>query len=171
MVRSSFMKTGHSDVLRNLVPFVQFKKREKHSWRSVNFSKVAGLKLTLVHDCFSRCLNCTSGTNSRNASQVLFFFKACSICRLLYLCFKKNLTKNLWDSWLGKGFHLCWTLLSGNYTKPCNFCGLRSLLLNTWDSFPYLILTSNPSKFFRGHCFLICAFPISNPEKHYLILF
>ena len=27
---------------RDLVPFVQFKKREKHSWRSVNSSKVAG---------------------------------------------------------------------------------------------------------------------------------
>ena len=30
------------DALRDLVPFVQFKKREKHLWRSVNFSKVAG---------------------------------------------------------------------------------------------------------------------------------
>ena len=30
------------DVLRDLVPFVQFKKRE-NPWRSVNFSKVAGL--------------------------------------------------------------------------------------------------------------------------------
>ena len=30
------------DALRDLVSFVQFKKREKHSWRSVNFSKVAG---------------------------------------------------------------------------------------------------------------------------------
>ena len=28
--------------LRDLVPFVQFKKREKHPSRSVNFSKVAG---------------------------------------------------------------------------------------------------------------------------------
>ena len=28
--------------LRDLVPFVQFKKREKHPWRSVNLSKVAG---------------------------------------------------------------------------------------------------------------------------------
>ena len=28
--------------LRDLVPFAQFKKREKHPWRSVNFSKVAG---------------------------------------------------------------------------------------------------------------------------------
>ena len=30
------------DALRDLVPFVQFKKREKHPRRSVNFSKVAG---------------------------------------------------------------------------------------------------------------------------------
>ena len=31
--------------LRDLVAFVQFKKREKHPWRSVNFSKVAGFSL------------------------------------------------------------------------------------------------------------------------------
>ena len=31
-----------SDVSPDLVPFVQFKKREKHPWRSVTFSKVAG---------------------------------------------------------------------------------------------------------------------------------
>ena len=30
------------DTLRDLVPFVQFKKREKHPWRSVTFSNVAG---------------------------------------------------------------------------------------------------------------------------------
>ena len=30
-----------SDALRDLVPFVQFEKREKHSWRSDIFSKVA----------------------------------------------------------------------------------------------------------------------------------
>ena len=30
------------DALRDLVPFVQFKKHEKHPWRGVNFSKVAG---------------------------------------------------------------------------------------------------------------------------------
>ena len=39
------------------VPFVQFKKREKHPWRSVNFSKVAGL-------------NCANSTKSRNASHI-----------------------------------------------------------------------------------------------------
>ena len=30
------------DALRDLVTFVQFKKREKHPWRSVTFSKVPG---------------------------------------------------------------------------------------------------------------------------------
>ena len=35
-----------SDVLRDLVPFVQFEKHEKHSWRRVFFSKVAGLSNT-----------------------------------------------------------------------------------------------------------------------------
>ena len=35
------------DALRYLVPFVQFKKREKHPWWSVNFS---------------RFLNCANGT-------------------------------------------------------------------------------------------------------------
>ena len=30
------------DVLRDLVSFAQFKKREKHPWRSATFSKVAG---------------------------------------------------------------------------------------------------------------------------------
>ena len=55
--------------LRDLVPFVQFKKRGKHPWRTVNFSKVAGLKsvtllkLTLLHGCFSRFLNYTNSTN------------------------------------------------------------------------------------------------------------
>ena len=33
------------DVLCGLVPFVQFKKCEKHPWRGVTFSKVAGFSL------------------------------------------------------------------------------------------------------------------------------
>ena len=36
------------DALRDLVPFDQFKKREKYSWRSVTFSK----KVTLPHGVF-----------------------------------------------------------------------------------------------------------------------
>ena len=58
--------TDHNEVicgaLRDMAPFVQFK---KHPWRSVNFSET--LKLTLLHRCFSRFLNCTNGTTSRNA--------------------------------------------------------------------------------------------------------
>ena len=49
---------------RDLVAFVQFKKREKHPWKSVNFSKVAG---------FSRFLNCTNATTSRNAPHLPVF--------------------------------------------------------------------------------------------------
>ena len=64
-----------SDVLRNLVPFVQFEKREKQLWRSVTFSKIAGLnpaslaKVTLLHECFSRFLNCINGTKSCKTSE------------------------------------------------------------------------------------------------------
>ena len=47
------------DVLCDLVQFAQFIKREKHPWRSVTFSKVAGfqaatlLEVTLRHGFFS----------------------------------------------------------------------------------------------------------------------
>ena len=37
------------NALRNLVPFVQFKKRGKHPRRSVTFSKVVGWRLQLFH--------------------------------------------------------------------------------------------------------------------------
>ena len=59
------------NALHDLVAFIQFKKREKHPWRSVNFSKVAGWKLTLLHGCFSRFLNGTNGTKSRNEPQII----------------------------------------------------------------------------------------------------
>ena len=39
----SSLKTSFTcAALRELEPFVQFKKREKYPWRSANFSKVAG---------------------------------------------------------------------------------------------------------------------------------
>ena len=40
-IPNSMMQTL-CDVLRDLVPFVQFRKREKRPWKSVTFSKVAG---------------------------------------------------------------------------------------------------------------------------------
>ena len=36
------------DALRDLVPLVQLKKRQKHPWRSVTFSKVTGFSLKLI---------------------------------------------------------------------------------------------------------------------------
>ena len=61
-----------SCALHDLVPLVQFEKREEHPWRSVNFSKVAALlRLTLFHGCFSRYLNSSNGTKSCNASQIV----------------------------------------------------------------------------------------------------
>ena len=62
------------DTLSNLVLFVQFKKREKHPWKSITFSQPATLlKVTLLHGCFSHFLNCTNGTKSRNASHLCDF--------------------------------------------------------------------------------------------------
>ena len=46
------------DIFRNLVPFVQFKKRETL------------LKVTCLHGCFSRFLNCTNDTKSCKASLI-----------------------------------------------------------------------------------------------------
>ena len=59
--------------LRDLVSFVQFKKCQKHPWRSVTFSKVAGtlLKVLHPHGYFSHFLNCKNGTKSRKAMNVL----------------------------------------------------------------------------------------------------
>ena len=64
------------DALRDLVPFVQFKKHEKHPWRNVSFGKVAGFwpatlpKVTFLHGYFSRFLNCTNGTRWRKTSHI-----------------------------------------------------------------------------------------------------
>ena len=40
LCRHKFYDINICDVLRDLVPFAQFKKRVKHPWRSVTFSKV-----------------------------------------------------------------------------------------------------------------------------------
>ena len=53
------------DALYNLVPFAQFKKREKPLRRSVTFQPSTLLKVTFLHRCFSRFLNCINGTKWR----------------------------------------------------------------------------------------------------------
>ena len=57
--------TRTCDIFRNLEPFVQFK----------NVKNAHGGELALLHGCwcFSRFLNCTNGTNWRNASHILFW--------------------------------------------------------------------------------------------------
>ena len=42
-----------SDALHNLVPFAQFKKREKHPWKSVTFKPATLQKVSFLHGCFS----------------------------------------------------------------------------------------------------------------------
>ena len=39
------LRLSQCDALLDLVPFVRFKKHEKHPWRSVTFSKVAGYNI------------------------------------------------------------------------------------------------------------------------------
>ena len=54
--REQFIHHLFSDALHNLVPFLQFKNRDKYPWRSVTFNKVqlaTLLKVTLLHRCFS----------------------------------------------------------------------------------------------------------------------
>ena len=51
------------DALRDLISFMQFKKRKKHPWRIVTFSKNAGFSLQPY---------CSNGTNSHNASHICF---------------------------------------------------------------------------------------------------
>ena len=60
------MEYSICDVLRDLVSFVQIKKREKHPWRSVTFSTV-----TLLHGYFSRFLIEQISTKSSNASHII----------------------------------------------------------------------------------------------------
>ena len=73
--RSNFNKYGLKkvtifyiwDALRGLVPFVQFKKREKDPWKSV---------IPFVfHWCFSRFLNCKNVTKSSKALHRVLFLK------------------------------------------------------------------------------------------------
>ena len=63
------------DALRNLVSFAQFKKREKHPWAVILLVKlqpVTLLKVSLLHGCYLRFLNCTKSTKLRKESKDCF---------------------------------------------------------------------------------------------------
>ena len=54
------------DTLRNLVSFVRLEKRKNTHGGALLLVKLqAALKVTLLHGCFSRFLNCTEDVNSR----------------------------------------------------------------------------------------------------------
>ena len=79
------------DALRDLVPFVQLKKRQKHPWMSVTFIKVVqkpatSLKVTLLHGCFPSFQDCTIGTKLRKRSQMFLrkWLFAENICMNIY---------------------------------------------------------------------------------------
>ena len=60
------------DALRDLVPFVQFKVRVKHTQSSAcNFTTTL-LKVILLYDYFSNVLSCTNDTKSLMVSQIQF---------------------------------------------------------------------------------------------------
>ena len=61
--------------LRDLVPLVQFKKREKHPGRSITFSKVAGTKSNTPPWVFFTFLKLGNGTKSRNAPHTIYLEK------------------------------------------------------------------------------------------------
>ena len=65
-------------MLRDLIPFVQFKKYEKHPWRNVTFNKVAGFLASNFTRSntppweFFTFLNGANGTKSCNISHLRF---------------------------------------------------------------------------------------------------
>ena len=84
--------------LRDLVPFVQFKKHEKHPWRSVNFTACNFTKINASHGCFSPFLNCTNSTKSHNASQIRIYMdepllSLFSVSRFVSLCKISEITE------------------------------------------------------------------------------
>ena len=69
IVLSDFLAGKYETLCAILVPFVQFKTREKHPWRSDTFSKVCRLK-PLPYGRFSCFLSCKNGSKSRKASHI-----------------------------------------------------------------------------------------------------
>ena len=60
------------DVLHNLVPFVQLKKRQKHPSRSVTFSNCSLTKTYTPPWVFLTSLNCTNSAKLRKAFHTIF---------------------------------------------------------------------------------------------------
>ena len=54
------------DALRDLVPFIKFKKREKHTWRSVTFSAKSMQSISYMSYTLTRLYNFTHQLKLKN---------------------------------------------------------------------------------------------------------
>ena len=81
-----------SDTSRNLVPFIQFSKLEKHPWRSVTFSKVP-YTLPWVFFTFSKLCKMVPNHTKRLIIVATFFYTELSGWMLLVYFI-------LWSFWL-----------------------------------------------------------------------
>ena len=76
-----------------MVPFAQFKKREKHPWMSVNFSEACNFtKINTPPWALFTFLNCAHGTKSRKAPHILLPGQ----CKIALIQNKISLITN-WD--------------------------------------------------------------------------
>ena len=67
----SNLSCSKCNALRNLLPFVQFKKREKQRW-STTFSKIGKSNTTpWVPNKMNKCIYGINGTKSNNATKIL----------------------------------------------------------------------------------------------------
>ena len=68
-----------------LIPFVQFVQFHPWVFHGGMLQPATLLKVSLLHGCFSRILNCINGTKSRNASQMIQIFHGFANFNLLKL--------------------------------------------------------------------------------------
>ena len=126
--------------LRDFVAFVQFKKREKQPWRSVTVSKVAEpatlLKVTLLHGCFSRFLNCTIGTINRATHKFFPMFPDISQ-RLCMWRWPKN-------KWLMRKYHFDMNLYHAQLRFTCSKSTIAAIKV-VWNMFKVTIKTRTTS--------------------------
>ena len=94
--------------MRDLVPFIQFKIREKHPWRIVTLPALPAtlLKLRLLHGCFSRLLNCRNG--NKRAADHMWNEALAALPTLSEICCKVKLLDSLWLRGLFRALSNIW---------------------------------------------------------------
>ena len=112
-----------SDVLRDLLPFAQFEKREKHPWEVLHLGNFT--KINTPSWLFSRFLNCRNGAKLRKTScvWVIEYSRKDHVIDL-----KGNLKERKYcEYFIAKCLAFCSTLL--------NFCMLQQKYFNTFYVF------------------------------------